>query len=388
MLGARSGLSTSWINLATLHYVRMFKFLNLQPEVFGIDINDLSLRIVRLEKKRKGFNLVSFGEAEIKPGIVKEGVIQDQEALAKIIRFAFSTVKGKKLSTKYIIACLPEEKSFAQVIQMPKMTMEELQSSVPFEAENYIPLSIDKVYWDFQIINSHEDKENLEHLDLLVSMMPRSIVDAYVNCFKKAGLIPFVLEVESQAIVRALLNSGEGAAPIIFIDFGQTKTSFIIFAGNSIRFTSSISFSSRHLTEAISDTLGISFYEAEKLKIKYGLITEQKKNYNITKIVSPVLNELIDQIKKYMNFYYGHTSHGYFSSDNKIGKIILCGGGANLQGLPDFLYKELKIPVELGNPLINIVVPKRFQVNPLFSQKISSFTTALGLAIRGASEEA
>src|SRR3989344_6746533 len=127
----------------------MLTFLNLQPEVFGIDVNDFSLRIVKLKKERGGFSIVSFNEIAIKPGIVKEGVIQDQEALAKSVMLACNSVKGRKLGTKYAVIALPEEKSFSQVIQMPAMTEKELASAVPFEAENYIPLTIDKVYLDF-----------------------------------------------------------------------------------------------------------------------------------------------------------------------------------------------------------------------------------------------
>ena len=254
----------------------MFKFLNLNPELFSIDINDLFLRIIKLNKKRGGFKIVSFNEVQIKEGIVKEGVIQDKDALVKIIKLACSTVKGKKLDTKYIIASLPEEKSFSQVIQMPKMTYEELESAVPFEAENYIPLAIDKVYLDFQIIdNSNSKHNNQNHLDLLINVMPKHIVDAYVSCFKNAGLIPSILEVESQAIVKALLKNNKESTSCIFIDFGQTKTSLIIFSGNSIRFTSSIPISSQQLTDAISRGLGISYQDAENLKVKHGLVTKK-----------------------------------------------------------------------------------------------------------------
>ena len=214
----------------------MLKFLNLKPEIFAVDINDLALRVVKLKKKRKGFRLVSFKEVEIKTGIVKEGVIQDREALARIIKSATSTVVGEKLNTKYVIISLPEEKSFSQVIRMPNMTDEELVSAVPFEAENYIPLTIDKVYLDFQTINPH--KNGLDHLDLLINVMPKPIVDSYVSSFKIAGLVPCILEIESHAIVRALVKNQENTLPTIFIDFGQTKTSFIIFYGNYIRFTS------------------------------------------------------------------------------------------------------------------------------------------------------
>src|SRR3990167_7279696 len=123
---------------------------------------------------------------------------------------------------------------------MPRMTREELALAVPLEAENYIPLTIDKVYLDFQEIDS--GKEDTNHLDLLVNVMPKSIADSYVSCFKKASLVPCILEVESQAIARALLKGNEGRA-FVLLNLGQDNTSFIIASGNAIRFTSSIPFS-------------------------------------------------------------------------------------------------------------------------------------------------
>ncbi len=371
----------------------MLKFLNLQPEIFGIDVNDLSLRIVKLKKKGKGFSLVSFNEVNIQSGIVKEGVIQDEVALIKIIKFACSTVKGKKLDTKYVAVSLPEEKSFSQVIQMPKMTEEELKLAVPFEAENYIPLPINNVYLDFQIINPH-DKDNVNHLDLLINVVPKSIVDSYVSCFKGAGLIPCILEVESQSIARALIKNGQETLPLLLIDIGVSSTSFVIFSRNSVRFTSSIPISSQELTDAISSKLGINLDKAEELKIKYGLNQEGEKKYNIAGIIKPILMDLISQIKKYINFYYSHVSYEYLLSDEKsykkIEKIIICGGGANLKMLHNFLVNELsdlKIPIEIGDPFINISENNKIVNQIITQQKVLSFTTVLGLALRGASDE-
>lgn len=360
----------------------MLKFLNLKPEIFGIDINDLSLRIVKLQKRGGSFNLVSFNETFFSPGIVKEGVIQDEQALVKIIKTACNAVKGKKLDTKYVVVSLPEEKSFAQVIQMPKMTNEELKLAVPFEAENYIPLSVNTVYLDFQVIDYHEP--GVSHMDLLINVMAKSIVDSYVSCFKKAGLVPCILEVESQAIIRALMKNNEKDIPAVFVDFGETKTNLIIYSNNSIRFTVIIPISSGQLTEAISEKLGVGFNEAEKLKVQYGLDKRAgKEANNLISAMSPLLNDLAEQIKKYINFYQGHAFHEYFSSNEKVKKVVLCGGGANLKELAGFLSKNLKIPVELGNPLLSISQDK----TGLFtSKKILSFTTAIGTALKGAGD--
>jgi len=363
----------------------MLQFLNLNPEIFGIDINDLAIRVVKLRKKATGFVLVAFNEVSIKPGVVKGGTIQDQEELAKTIKLACSTVKGKKLDTKYAVVSLPEEKSFSQLIKMPKMEYKDLKSSVPHEIENYIPLAISNVYLDFKIISEH--LTNSDHLDLLVDVMPKPVVDSYVSCLKKAGLIPCVLEVESQAIVRSLIKDGEDSISTIFIDFGQTKSSFIIFSEKSIRFTSSMPISSNQLTDAIAENLGISFEKAEALKIKHGLNKTEEGEYNIKEIVDPILNNLVTQIKKYISFYQGHSSHEHSSLDGRVERIILCGGGAYLKGLTEFMYEELKIPVEIGNPLINISLQKGKKDCLIPSNKILSFTTALGLALRGAGSD-
>ncbi len=363
----------------------MLKFLNLQPEIFAIDIDDLFLRIVKLKKRRNGFVLVSFNEVQIKAGIVKEGTIQDQESLVKIIQLACKTVKGEKLNTRYVIFSLPEEKSFSQIIQMPNMTEKELVSAVPYEAENYIPLPIDKVYLDFQVINLHKDK--LNHLDLLVNVMPKPIVDSYVSCLKKASLTPCVLEIESQAITRALIKRGESTLPTIFIDFGQTKTSLVIFSDNSIRFTSSMPISSEQLTNAICESLKVNFSKAEELKVKYGLTKETVKKHNIQEAILPILNDLVAQIKKYISFYHGHASHEYSSSGGAIQKIILCGGGANLKGLSDFLSEELKIDVKIGDPFTNILPSKENKEYIIPRQKYLSFATAIGLALRVPNDE-
>lgn len=360
----------------------MLKFLNLKPEIFAVDINDLSLKIVKLKKKRGSFKLVSFNETKINPGVVEEGLIKNEEQLAMAISTALKTIKGERLNTKYVVVTLPEEKSFSKVIQMPKVTEEEIRSALPFEAENYIPLPTEKVYLDSQVIDYH--KENSNHIDLLISAVPRPIADSYVSSFKRAGLTPCILEVESQALVRALIKSKGKSEPAIFVDFGETKTSLIIYDGDSIHFTTAFPISSAKITQAISDKLEVNFDDAEKLKVQYGLEKDVgKESINFISIAGPIVQELSSQIKKYIDFYHSHFLHEYFSTDRKVKRIILCGGGANLKNLSEFLSKDLKMPVELGDPMANIARSKNILIP---HKKLLSFSTVIGAAIRGAGD--
>lgn len=371
----------------------MFKFLNLEPEVFAIDINDLSIKIAKIRKKGKGFVLVSFNETEIKPGVIEDGAIRDEEELIKTIKSACGSVKGERLNTKYVIASLPEEKSFVQTLQMPKMTDEELKSALPFEIENYIPLSIDKVYWDFQTIKATSNTSG--KCSLLVNVMPKTIVNSYVFCLKKAGLVPCALEVESQAIVRALAVAEKDIAPRIIVDIGKNSSILIISAGDSIRFTCSIPISSDNLTKAISDELAVDEWMAEEIKIKYGLSgdfggaklssEEAKKAKIVSEAIKPILREFATQIKKYVDFYLSHASESDIAT-GKIEEIILCGGGSSLKNLPDFFWDELKIKTRIGNSMAGIVLKKIYE-KEFASQKALSFAAAVGLAIRGANNK-
>lgn len=392
-------------------------FLTLKPESFGLDISDLSLKIIKLKKRRGFLTLSSFLETAIPPGMIQGGEIKDETSLSEIIKEACSKVKGEKLKTNYVIASLPEEKSFLQVIQMPKIPEHDLKSAVIYEAENYIPLAIEEAYLDSQIVKPVVN--HLDHYDILIAALPKKTVDPYLSCLKNAGLIPKALEIESLAIARALIKNEIAPFPTLLIDLGATRTGFIIFSGYSIRFTCSIPVSSQKFNEAISRTLNVDLKGAEELKIKYGLDSSKKiifkertgdskfekkiiEDKKIFEALIPTLTDLSEQIKKYLNYYQTHAFHEHLSverseewrrinvlraTDGKgVQKIFLSGGGANLKGLVDFLSLEFKIPVEVANPWINILPEPLREVPQLSFEESLKYTTALGLAVRGMKE--
>ncbi|MCP6718437.1 MAG: type IV pilus assembly protein PilM [Patescibacteria group bacterium] len=370
----------------------MLEYFNIKREIFGLDISDLSLKIIQLKKNKQGLELACFGETKIEPDVIKNGEIKDTNKLARIIETGIRQVKGEKINTKYVITSLPEEKAYLQVIQMPKVPEENLKSAVIYEAENYIPTPLDQVYLDFQIVPSLTD--NLDHYDILIAALPKLTVDPYVSSLKLAGLEPVALEIESLAIARAIIENQKAESPVLLIDFGATKTSFIIFSGRALRFTSSISVSSTHFTEIISKALKITINKAEALKIKHGLTgktnidnkgkAKGKEQKKIFEALIPVLVDLTQQIKKRLEYYRTHASHEHLNPENKeVSKIFLCGGGSNLKGLDELLSMELKIPVEIGNPWINISGKKQIQFE---KEQSLAYTTALGLSLRAMKE--
>jgi len=327
----------------------MFKNFTLSPNAFGLNISDSCLKIAQLKKSGKHFSLVCFGNFAIKPGVIEKGEIKNKKALITLIQHAILNVKPNKINTKNVIVSLPEEKSFLKVIKMPLMKKQELAEAIKYEAENHIPVPIKEVYLDFQVVEPVYGRK--DYLEVLITALPKKTVDPYLEVLKKSELKPLALEIEAQAIARALIKNQVSPVPILIIDIGSARTSFIIFSGHSLRFTCCIPV----------------FHQA--------LVNEKKL----------ALANLIKDIKKHLNYYQTHASWAHLPPDGKtIKKILLCGDGANIKGLTDILSKELKTLVEIANPWINILPENTKKTSGISFKESLKYATALGLALRGA----
>ena len=279
----------------------MLDVLTLHPTAFGLDISDLSLKIAYLKSQGKGLKLHAFGEFSIAPGVVERGEVKQGDVLAQTIKKAVESF-GTKLSTRQVVASLPEEQAFLQLMQLPQMKKEELEHAVRFEAENYVPHAIEKVYLDFQVVKPFHD--HLDHTDVLLAALPRTMVDPYLEALERSGLTVKVLEIESLAISRALVLKETAPMPLLLVDFGATRTSFVVFSGYSLRFTASIPVSSSQLTKSIAQTLKLQEEKAEELKISFGLERQDDiQGKAVFEALMPPLLNLVEQIKKHLSYY-------------------------------------------------------------------------------------
>jgi len=357
-------------------------------EAFGLDLSDLSLKIVKLEKKKEQFEVASFGTKKIPPGLINIGVIKKEDEVAKIIKEALSELKGKKLKTRYAVCSLPEEEVFLKVIRLPKMTRDEIEKSIKWQLEPNLPVSLEEVYFDWQEVYPQSTRYSY----VLISALPKKIIYSYLAVFKKAGIIPVIFEVESIGTARSLLEGCKTLSPVIILDMGATGTGFTIFSGETILFTSHIAVSGTEFTQAIARELNVDIKEAERLKIEVGLSEPVKINIGtgeserrISSALYPILQRFASEVQHYINYYRNYGAIEYAPADGAL-KILLCGCDSLLYGLPEFLSSNLKVPVELGNPWVNILKPPKRETPQISYRESFGYAVALGLALRGLEE--
>jgi type IV pilus assembly protein PilM len=354
------------------------KIFRFSKDAFGLDLSDLSVKIVQLEKNGTEFKMLSLGESEIPPGSVSDGEIILKENVVAAIKKALEKATPKKIKTKKVICSLPESKGFLRIISLPFMDEQEIKEAIKWEIEANIPLPLEQVYYDWQLIGKGLKKEK-NKIEILVVAISRKTADQFLEVLDAAGLEPIGMEIESIAQARSLVNKSATDETVLVVDIGDRRTSFSILTDNIPCFTSSMALSAQYLTDAISKTLNISFEEAEKMKIQYGIGSASEKD-EIFRSVEPVLESLYLEIKKTVDFYLENLKYS-----PSVNKIILCGGGSNTKGLSEYISEKLGQKIEVGCPWTNFNLKK--QPPNIKSDNAIRYSTAVGLAIKGSSLE-
>lgn len=346
------------------------------PPAFGLDISDFTIKFVRMERRFGGeLTIAAFGEAKLPEGVVVEGEIKKEKELSSFLKNNLFDAHAKPFHDRFVVATLPEEKSFVHAVQLPKMRPEDVGKAVRWELESVVPLPIGELVFDHEILPALAP---VDHFDLLVTAFPKGTVESYVKVLEGAGFVPVALELESQAISRALWGGEKDAR--IFVDLGATRTSFMTVVGGSLIFTRTISVGGRDFDRAIAERLGISLEEARQIKIDVGF-TKEYKGGVVVEALSPPIGTLAEELKKQIAFYREHSMHRH-GMPGDISAIVISGGDANLIGFTKHLGVFLKKEVRVGDSLSRLLSQKHFA--PPFSKNQSlKYTTAIGAALRG-----
>ncbi|MFA6375932.1 MAG: type IV pilus assembly protein PilM [Candidatus Paceibacterota bacterium] len=369
--------------------------MSLSKDAFGLEITDTTVRVMKFALRGGKAVAVSAGLASIAPGIMKDGDIKDENGLVGAIKEAVGGLSGERIKTKRVVVSLPENKSFLQVIKMPKLRDEDLRAAVVFEAENYIPLPLEKVYLDYEIVPAASSQVDDGGCEVLIAAFPREAVDARVQAVVKAGLVPVAMELESQAAARVIFAGKISQPPTVIFQIGDDRTNLIVYSENSIRLTFSIPISNSYFLETIAQSAQVDMKEADVLKTKRGIEefarmsdgnqtddlsdspqfgAEQRK---IFEALVPGLVDLVQQAKKCLQYYQTHET-GRGMSQAPIERILICGSGSDLLGLDEFIALKLNTRVERVSPQVCMKAVEGIASR----QSLCGFAVAGGLAMR------
>lgn len=346
----------------------MFNIFSKKYRYVGLHINAHAFKALEFNFNRKYTAIRGYTNIPMTKGLIVNDAFTNPEGLAELIVTSLEKPQYGSFSSNRVVVSIPEDKSFIRVITMPVMSEAEAENAILFEAEAYIPLPIDQVYFDWQIIRSLG-----ETMDVLLIASPKEYVDTYMGIIEKAGLKLCGIEVEAQSVARALVPP-EAKEPLLIADMDAFKTAFVMVENGVLKFTSSVPIAGNVFTERLSKALSVTQVEAERIKRDYGLANTPQYP-NLRTQLMPGVEDLAAEIKNILKFHYDH-------SEAHIGQLLLTGGGSKLQHIGELTEPLLSdygpIKITVANPLEHV---PNLANSPLSPYEALSFTTALGLAM-------
>ena len=343
----------------------------LKMSAIGLDISDRSIKYAELAKKGDFFELARFGRTVLPEGLLQSGEIKNAPELKKFLKSVF-----KDLSGSSIIISLPEERAFVELVSLPKISEEDIRGALELQIDEHIPLPAEEAIFDYEIVHGSGG----DHVDVEVVAFPKKLVESYVEIVRDIGLMPIAAEMEAEALSRSVIPLDFTDTAMI-VDFGRTRSSFIIVSSGVVRFTSTVKVAGEALDEALAKSFSVGLFEAERIKKEKGFV-RTKENQEVFNTLLPVVSAICDEISRYLGYWKNHAEHVHNSSGkSEVGQIFLSGGDVNLIGLSEYLTYKLKLPVKLANPWANISYSKNYVPEISYKESLS-YATALGLAIR------
>lgn len=334
-------------------------------QVFGLDIGRSFVKIVQVKENGNKKELVAVGNKQTPSGGILSESAVDLKSLSEAIK---ACGEAAKVTTDKCIISLIESQVVIRLIQLPNLTDKELSAAINYEAEQYIPLPMKDVNLEYKIVSRPQEASG--KMDVLLVAAPKRVVNKYLTVVRDAGFSVQSLETESTALTRALTRVEDPAT--IIVSLGAASTELVIARGQNVLFTRSIATGGVNLTRAIMSEFNLPLNQAEQYKQTYG-IHDDKLSGKLAAVLKPILDILISEILKAVEFAHSHVR------DSTVSRIIICGGGAYLPGLGEFLTERTSLEVSFGDPWIDFI--KEDLILKLPGQG-TVYSVATGLALR------
>jgi type IV pilus assembly protein PilM len=347
----------------------MAKLIYSDKPLFGFDIGRSSIKIMQVDSSQKNrAAVIGYGATTFNPSAIEKGVVVDYEEIAKAVKNLFDSKLIGNLTTKRVAFSIPNEYSFSRVLTLPNMSKNELHTAVYNEASRTIPVKNEDLYIDFEIGAGVDNDMN----EIQLVATPKFIVDSLLNLSSILGIEVALVETNISAVSRIVTHAEGYDIVSLIIDLGSTAADLSIYDGTTVRITGTADCGSEKITSLIAQKLGVSRTQAHTIKTRYG-IEPSKKQTEILACIGPELDRLTSEIKKIIRYYDQRMGDA-----EKIGQIIVLGGGANLPGLSAYITNQVRIATRLCDPWQNIHFGGLQSPHQL---ETTVYTTAAGLSL-------
>lgn len=343
----------------------MTKLFYTDKPIIGLDISNTGIKIMAVDIKK--WLVIGYGSLDLDPLKVKESLDGNSPYLAENIKTLLNEKIIGNTPNNHIVISVPTARTYSRTFNLPNSIKKSLKDAIELEVDQYIPIPASTLYLDYEII-----EKNKKEITVLMTAIPKTIIDRCVSAAESAGLIVSLVEPGINAVARLLSHTEEGDLPTVIVDIGTASTDIAILDGGTIRVTGGTAIGGNTFTLNIAKKLGVALENAHQLKVFNG-VSAGPRQEKIKIALEPSLSQITNEIKKVMRYY-----NERIRDDRKLEQLLVVGNGSNMPGIGEYFTNELVMPARVASPWQKLDFGKLPEPAKQFR---SRYITVAGLAI-------
>ncbi|MFA5014448.1 MAG: pilus assembly protein PilM [Actinomycetota bacterium] len=379
----------------------------------GLNLSSNRIYIIELLKSGKNYAIRKMIRSDLPGGCIERGEIQDTDILARSLKDIW---RKYRVSDRKVFIGISNQKVIAKEIKIPVVDDTEIDNSIKFQINDFIPIAKNNIIYDYYVVEKGEDYSKL----MLVGAM-KSMIDDVVKSFKGAGLLAQAIDLNCFSLYRtvdyisSLEKNTKNEIPGAYcvVNLGLEMSILEMIQDDNLKYPRFTSTSIKNFIEGISKEIkkDNKYYEdiisrfnfksllksadagevkKEEINDQAGKIQEeedQKSEENNNRIsgddidIKRIMKENADQIVEEIKLSVEH-----FLQENpeyKVEKVILTG--EYIKNIDKYIEQEINYKVEILNIADHFSL-KYLKNNLEYKGKDLNYLLdplAIGMALRG-----
>lgn len=348
----------------------------------GLDLGTSAVRAAAVQVGKGQPALRAYGQVPLPAGAMSSGEIVDPQAVAAAITRLWKQVK---LPRRDVVVGIANQRAIVRRVDLPFMPEQELRESLPFQAQEYIPIPIAEAILDLVPLEEYSGPGGEPMISALLVAAQRDMIAEVVNVTDQAGLAVKAIDLQAFAVVRAVfsysINLDSGAQALVVLGGGLTQVAAV--RSGSVRFLRIIPVGGDQFTKVLADRVNLDTQTAEEVKRRVGVALEGKpqRSGRVEEDALAVLTEeadsLIEDIRGSLDFFASQPDGA------PIERLLIAGNAARLPNLANRMSRMLNLPIEpvkvLGQGRVDTSKLRMSEQELMLAQPVVSIPVGLSL---------
>lgn len=350
--------------------------------LIGLDIGTSAVRAAEVSVGLDSATLHRFGQVDLPDGAVQNGEINDPAAVTAAVRRLWQQTH---FSSRKVAVGVANQRVVVRQVELPWLPEKELRKSLGYQVGDLIPMPTEQAVLDFDAAEEVTGEDGRRMIRVLLVAANKDMVSVLIEAVSRAGLDPVMVDLTPFAVMRSLGGGGtalglNGESEVL-VDVGADVTNIIVHRAGVPKFVRVLVLGGRDITDALAERLGVDMESAEATKRTMRLAVDASfiDAHPASRALESAASQWIEELRQSLDYFAAQAGSA------RPRRIVLSGGGAQLEGLAQRVATATRLPVVVASPLGGLLLGKNSLKLEELAKYEAQMAVSVGLALGRAS---